>query len=101
MAIAPPCPPPPRGAATAGVWGICEKMSEIIWNAWNDMLFNVFDCITSLKMGFCEEQTVWNQIKIWTPRIPEIGTKSLLKMEIWQVHAKHWKSDEAHNNDDY
>ena len=31
---------------------ICEKKSEIIWNAWKDVLLN------ALK--------VWNQIKIWT-----------------------------------
>ena len=30
-----------------------------------------FQCIKSLKMGFCEEQKVWNQIKILNSHIPE------------------------------
>ena len=42
---------------------ICEKKSEIIWNAWKDVLFNA---LKVWKWGFVKRTKVWNQIKIWT-----------------------------------
>ena len=46
-----------------GVKSICEKKSEIIWNAWKDVLINALQV---WKWGFVKSKKVWNQIKIWT-----------------------------------
>ena len=42
---------------------VCEKKSEIIWNAWKNVLFNA---LKVWKWGFVKNKKVWNQIKIWT-----------------------------------
>ena len=48
----------PRCYTDQGYESVCEKKSEIIWNAWKDVLFNAFK--VGKKKGFCEEQKVWN-----------------------------------------
>ena len=45
-----------------GCESICEKKSEIIWNAWKDVLSNALKLIKSLKMGFCEEQKILKSV---------------------------------------
>ena len=46
-----------------GCESVCVKKSEIIWNAWKDVLFNALQVC---KWGFVKSRKVWNQIKIWT-----------------------------------
>ena len=57
-----------------GCESICEEKSEIIWNAWKDVLFNA---LTVWKWGFVKSKKVWNQIKIWT----------LTSLELWGTHC--------------
>ena len=45
------------------LWEKVWKKSEIIWNAWKDVLFNA---LKVWKWGFVQSKKVWNQIKIWT-----------------------------------
>ena len=45
------------------LWGKSLKKSEVIWNAWKDVLLNAFKV---RKLGFVKSKKVWNQIKIWT-----------------------------------
>ena len=46
-----------------GCESICEKKSEIIWNAWKDVLFSA---LKVWKWGFVKSKEVWIQINIWT-----------------------------------
>ena len=46
-----------------GYESVYEKKSEIIWNAWKDVLI---DALKVWKWGFVKSKKVWNQIKIWT-----------------------------------
>ena len=43
-----------------GCESICEKKSEIIWNAWKDVLYNA---LKVWKWGFVKSKKVWNHIK--------------------------------------
>ena len=47
----------------AGCENVCEKNSAKVWNNLKCLKRCAFQCIKSLKMGFNEEQNVWNQIK--------------------------------------
>ena len=58
---------------TQGSESICEKKSEISWNAWKDVLFNA---LKVRKLGFAKSKKVWNQIKIST-------LTSLHTIDIW------------------
>ena len=40
--------------------------TQKVWNNLKWLKRWAFQCIRGLKIGFCEEQKVWNQIKIWT-----------------------------------
>ena len=56
----------PNLVTSSGIQGCesaCEKKSEIIWNAWKDVLFNA---LKVWKWGFVKSKKVWNQIKILT-----------------------------------
>ena len=53
----------PKGqSAMQGCEGVCE---EKVWNNLKCLKRCAFQCLKYLKMGVCEEQKVWNQIKIW------------------------------------
>ena len=61
-----------------GCESLCEIKSEIIWNAWKR---SGFQCIKSLKMGFCEEQKV-SEIRLksefshpWNTILPYFGKR--------------------------
>ena len=50
-----------------GCKSVCEKKSDIIWNAWKDVIFNA---LKVWKWGFVKSKKVWNQLTIWTLHIP-------------------------------
>ena len=68
-----------------GCESTCEKKSQKVWN---NLKRCAFQCIKSLKIGFCEEQKVWNQIKIWTLTSLYSGRVILIARK-WKL--KNWR----------
>ena len=65
-----------------GYESVCEKKSEIIWNAWKDVLFNA---LKVWKWGIVKSKKVWNQIKIWTLTSLTVKMGMPLVLHLWFV----------------
>ena len=68
-----------------GCESVCEKKSEIIRNAWKDVLFSA---LKVWKWGFVKSKKVWNQIKNWTPTfLFEEQKKSEIRLKTELPHS--------------